>query len=382
MSDAALVQPDLDFKQKILGLGAHDLTSCYQCGTCSVVCPISTDDEPFPRREMVWVQWGLKDRLLADPAMWLCHQCSLCTTYCPRDARPSDVMASLRDYSISHYARPGFLARAIDEPKHLPLLILIPALIYLIVLGALGHVGSLPTGQIVYSKFMPMIYIEIVMILGAGAAVIYAVLGGMRYWKAMNAVSQGADNADPKKGLLPTVLDIFKHSNFRKCEDERVGTRETHKAHLHLAHLAVFYGFLGLFVTTTSVFIGLYVFDYPTPWPWWHPVKILGNVSGALVVGACAVFMYRRIKDKRDAGKSTYSDWFFVSVLILTAFTGFLTEWIRLANIPPVAYWTYYVHLILVFMLLVYIPYSKFAHIAYRFAAMLHNAGRSAPVTP
>ena len=97
MPDVSVLEPDLDFKREILGLGAHDLTACYQCGTCSVVCPISTADNPFPRREMVWVQWGLRDRLMADSAVWLCHQCGTCTTYCPRDAKPADVMAALRD---------------------------------------------------------------------------------------------------------------------------------------------------------------------------------------------------------------------------------------------------------------------------------------------
>src|SRR6185503_20698444 len=109
MATAEWVAPDLEFKNRILGLGGHDLTSCYQCGTCSVVCPISTEEDPFPRKEMVWVQWGLKARLLADPTVWTCHQCAICNTYCPRDAKPADMMAALRDYSITHYAVPGFM---------------------------------------------------------------------------------------------------------------------------------------------------------------------------------------------------------------------------------------------------------------------------------
>ena len=61
MPETTLLEPDLEFKRQILGLGAHDLTACYQCGTCSVVCPISTPENPFPRKEMVWVQWGLRE---------------------------------------------------------------------------------------------------------------------------------------------------------------------------------------------------------------------------------------------------------------------------------------------------------------------------------
>jgi len=132
---------------------------------------------------MIWVQWGLKDRLLADPAVWICHQCNLCNTYCPRDAKPADVMSSLRDYSITHYAVPKFMGKAMSQAKYLPLLFAFPAFIFLAVLASLGNLTFLPTGQIVFSKFMPIIYIEVIFSLGVGAAIVAAILGGVQYWK-------------------------------------------------------------------------------------------------------------------------------------------------------------------------------------------------------
>jgi quinone-modifying oxidoreductase, subunit QmoC len=377
MAEAAWVEPDLEFKREILGLGGHDLTACYQCGTCSVVCPLSTEDMPFPRKEMVWVQWGLKDKLLADPAIWVCHQCSHCNVYCPRDAKPADVMAALREYSIEHYAVPGFMAKALGEPKYLPLLFALPASILLVVLAGLGHLSSLPEGPVVFSKFMPIKIIEVIYTLCVGAAVIAGIAGGVRYWNAMRgSATNGANGSGPMGSLLPSVFDIFSHSRFRTCEDV-VGTRPTYKSHLHKTHLAIFYGFIGLLITTVSVGIGIYVFDYPTPWPLWHPVKILGNGSGVVLLAACAVFFYRRIEDGKKAGKSTYTDWLFLGVLSLTALTGFFSEILRLVGIPALAYWTYFVHLVFVFFLLVYVPYSKFGHVFYRFSAMLYAAARA-----
>jgi len=371
MPEPTLLEPDLKFKRQILGLGAHDLTACYQCGTCSVVCPLATEDNPFPRKEMVWVQWGLKDRALANSSIWLCHQCSTCNAYCPREAKPSDVMSALRDYSITHYAVPKFMGQALNEPKSLPFLFAIPTIILLLLLGWLGHLASLPEGQIIYSKFFPIIYIEVIFTAATALSIIGAVRGGLRYWKAMSR-QMGGNGQSPTKGLIPTLLTIFKHKRFKECQENPVGTLETHKSHLHKTHLAVFWGFMGLLATTTSVGIGIYAFGYQTPWPLWHPVKILGNVSGAALIVGLAVFIWRRIIDKEKTGKSTYSDWLFLDILVLTTLTGFLCEILRLADIPRLAYPTYFVHLIFVFFLLVYIPYSKFAHIVYRSVAMLY----------
>jgi quinone-modifying oxidoreductase subunit QmoC len=377
---ATLVQPDLDWKRRIIGLDAHDLSVCYQCGTCSAVCPISTADNPFPRKEMVWVQWGLRERALGNASIWLCHQCGTCNSYCPRDAKPANVMAALRDYSIGHYAAPTFMGRALADPRYLPLLFAIPAVVFVAILGWLGNLASLPAGRIVFAKFIPILYIEVVFMVAIGLALVGAVLGGRRYWTAMQDAASG-NGHDPRRHLLPTLLDIVRHRKFGECSASPPGTRPTHKEHLHRAHLGVFWGFMGLVATTTSVGIGIYAFGYLTPWPFWHPVKLLGNVSGAAVVVASGVFLWRRLADKSAAGKSTYSDWLFLAILLLTTLTGFLCQWLRLADLR-VAYPTYFVHLLFVFFLLVYIPYSKFAHLVYRTVAMLHARSTSGGVPP
>src|SRR5262249_18041647 len=172
--------------------------------------------------------------------------------------------------------------------------------------------------------------------------------------------------------VVVTLVDIFKHRRFSQCR-ETPGTRRTLKEHLHHTHLAVFYGFLGLVATTASVGVGIYAFGYLTPWPLWHPVKILGNVSGAAVILAVVIFLWRRIADAGRAGKSTYSDWLFLSILGLTTLTGFLSQGLRLSGVRA-AYAMYFVHLLFIFFLLVYIPYSKFAHLVYRSLAMVHAA--------
>ncbi len=53
MGDRYLVEPDLDFVKDVIGRGGDSLKKCFQCATCAVVCPISPDKKPFPRKEMI-----------------------------------------------------------------------------------------------------------------------------------------------------------------------------------------------------------------------------------------------------------------------------------------------------------------------------------------
>ena len=49
-----------------------------------------------------------------------------------------------------------------------------------------------------------------------------------------------------------------------------------------------------------------------------------------------------------------------------------LTEIARLVGLGGICYISYFIHLILVFNFVVFLPYSKMAHIVYRTLAMAH----------
>lgn len=364
-----LVEPDRKFIKQIMELGGESLKKCYQCAACSVVCNLSLDNKPFPRKEMIWAQWGLKDKLLKDPDVWLCHQCNDCSIYCPRGAEPGDVLAAIRNYSFMHYAFPKFMGKTMGNIKYLSFLFAIPIILLMTVLSITGKLTA-PPGEIVYSKFIPHIYIEIIFLTFSGLALVSAVIGLWKFWRNIN---ENSNPGNPLKvqgkgslwnGIFSASTEILRHNKFKDCKVNKMG---------YYAHLAVFYGFIGLGITTTAVFLGIYLFEKNPPWPLSSWVKILGNLSALALFIGCTIHIYRRLLEKDKAGKSNYYDWVFIWVLYATTISGILTEVARLVDMAILAYSLYLAHLMFIFFLLAYAPYSKFAHLIYRTVAMVYS---------
>ena len=103
-----------------------------------------------------------------------------------------------------------------------------------------------------------------------------------------------------------------------------------------------------------------------------NPLKIAGNAGAVLLIGGCLLAIVNRLSDPDKAGKSKYFDWFFLIIMLMVGITGTLTEVGRFADGLSWAYWMYFIHLVFVFALLCYLPFSKFGHLLYRYFAIVH----------
>jgi Fe-S oxidoreductase len=74
--------------------GGEILKLCYQCGTCTAVCPWNKVRSFIVRRIMHQGQLGLIDFEAED--IWLCATCNNCVKQCPRGVEIIDVMRALR----------------------------------------------------------------------------------------------------------------------------------------------------------------------------------------------------------------------------------------------------------------------------------------------
>ena len=370
MADKYLVEPDVEFIKEVVGLGGDTLKKCFQCATCSVVCPIAPENKPFPRKEMIAASWGLKDRLVGSMDIWLCHNCGDCTTMCPRGAKPGDVLGAVRSYAISEYAVPKFIGKAVNDPKKLPVLLGLPVVVFLVLGFITGLLDFTPGGdEIVHSNFFSSWLVDMIFVpLAAWIAVVFGI-GLKRFVNDMheNAVLEG--KTDKKKldigglaralfSILPTIL---KHSKFTECGENK--DRAT-------AHIMVLYSFIGLFIVTNIFFVVLYAFQIHGPYSQLNPVKWLANVCGiALVIGSALMIKNRMGKTDQV---STYKDWYLLWLVFGLGASGMLTEMTRLAGIAGLSYALYFIHLIFVFNLFMFIPFSKLAHLVYRTVAMAY----------
>jgi len=387
MAEENRVQPDLSFIKGVMEAGGDTLNCCYQCATCSVVCPLSTAESPFPRKEMLWAQWGLGSKLAGDADVWMCHNCGDCTKYCPRGARPGDVLSAIRINAIRYYAHPKALANIMSSPDGV-IGTVITSMLAILVTAFLwsrytGQAFPIPNGTVIYHKFLTVVPIDIVF-LSLAAFVSYVSLKGIiEFW---GDISKGAGLVSSFNGraitpswsefftkyLWPATKEILTHERFKKCGE--IKERAT-------GHLWVLWSFIILFTVTILVMIQADILGnlwpdagFETPLVWYHPVKIAANIGAIMIIGGIWMLMSMR-KEKTAEGtmKSSTQDWILIWLIFAVGISGAATEIVRLTDIAVLAYPVYVFHLGCVATLFLALPYSKFAHLLYRSTAYVHQ---------
>jgi quinone-modifying oxidoreductase subunit QmoC len=313
---------------------------------------------------MISASWGQKDSLISDPDVWLCHGCSDCTTHCPRGAKPSETLAAIRSYIIEYFSFPRFMGSALKSPKYLLLLLLVPVIILfgLLYNNLDGNFDQLNEGVVKFAKFLPHGILEVLFIGGNVLIFLFAGIGVYRFWKNLKTIDPPNHKTSFAGAVISTVKEIVTHKNFRSCSED---------SSRFWGHFLIFYGFMGAMVTAGLAVGALVLFDM-SPIPPFHPIKILGNVSGLSMVTGCIIVAVHRIRSGSDKISNTYGDWLLISFIFLVSVTGLLTQSFRWADIPFLAYNIYFVHMVFIFFLLWYAPYSKLGHMFYRAFALVY----------
>ncbi|MFK4605492.1 hypothetical protein ABIF57_004944 [Bradyrhizobium diazoefficiens] len=141
-----------------------------------------------------------------------------------------------------------------------------------------------------------------------------------------------------------------------------------------------FYGFLLCFAATSVATLYHYLLGREAPYPWWDLPVVLGALGGiGLIVGPIGLYVAKLRRAPELLDENSYGmDVGFIAMLFLTGLTGMLLLLLREAAAmgPLLA-----LHLGAVFALFITMPYGKFVHGIYRFAALVRYAQerRTAP---
>lgn len=381
---------DPTFVNELARYGASDMKACFNCGNCTAVCSLAEEGATFPRRFIRYAQLGMKDRLAASKEMWLCYYCGDCSATCPRQAEPGEFVAAARRYIISQYD-PTTLARRLYTSKVFAagFLIVVAAILTLIMLA--GY-GSMPTDALRLGQFVSVEYIhytgQAVMVIAGIIVVLSLVTMVNRLNKALNGTASDAANVtdageDLNQGRLSfwmalksTILEVASQTRFDLCDSEPVpwylGRR--------FVHLSIMWGFLGLLAATGLDLLFKEPFSHV---PIYYPMRLLGTVAGLFVLYGTSIALANRIKQPdKYAAHSLLTDWLFLGFLWGVTLTGFIVE--IAVYLPPGsggAYIVFLVHVVAAMMLVLLLPFTKFAHAVLRPVALfIHELKAKRPI--
>ena len=377
------VRADPQLLSNLKRFGTVNVESCFNCGNCTAICPLSSDSESFPRRMIRYAQLGLRERLLSSKELWMCYACGECTQTCPRQAQPSDFMAAARRYAIANYDRSGLAMLLLGSPVWSFLVML--GLAAIIALFLFSGRGDMAFDSLRLFEFIPaelihdlgIVVLAVVFIAGLAGAINMV----LKVYRA-NGFPRGI-RLNWLGALWDAVgLEALGQRRYRQdCET----SAEQPKWYLRkwFLHASMMWGFLGLLAATILDFALdiLGIKPTGTPVPLWYPVRLLGSLAGLLLTYGVSVMLLRRLR-KADVSLKTsnFTDWSFLALMWTSAVTGFTLEAsLYLPNPPAWGYWMLLIHVVLAMELVLLAPFTKFAHVFYRTVALYLAALKPLP---
>jgi citrate/tricarballylate utilization protein len=346
------------------------MTVCNSCRYCEGLCAV------FPAMEMRRTFASGDLNYLAN----LCHNCSACYYDCqfspPHefDVNVPRTLAQVRADSYKAYAWPPALAGAFDR-NALTISVVTALCVALVILGFVAFqdpavVFGTHTGPGAFYRLMP----HNTMALLFGAAFLYAIvalgMGLRRFWRD---IGEPVDTLREPQSLWQAMKDAgrlrYLDGGGVGCMNEDERPTDTRKLYHHLT----FYGFLLCFAATSIATFYHYLVGREAPYAWYDVPVVLGVLGGlGLLIGPVGLLIAKRRRDRVVQDEVRFGmDVAFIAMLFLTSLTGLL---LLVFRATPAMGVLLAVHLGVVFSLFITMPYSKFVHGLYRFAALVRYA--------
>jgi ferredoxin len=333
------------FKDELHKYGAFDLNACYNCGNCTAVCSLSTEENSFPREMVRYSVVGAESKITSSLKPWLCYYCGECSDTCPQVANPGELMMALRRYLTAKYDWTGLSGLLY---KSLPISLLAFLLTALAVI-AFAYFRNFEQESIMhYGHLFEMFAI-------GGVFAFILAPNVFRMWNLTirkPGISRGILTYFRSLGDL--FIHMFTQKRARDCDDNQLRWIE---------HMILVFGYLLLLFTT--VVLDWFATDSPA-------IIILGYLESLVVFVLTFDFMLSRIRKKKQISQhSRPSDWFFVIWLFLMGLSAFIVRLLIDTGNLETHFWVYLVHLVILAQwALIIVPFGKWTHFLYRSFAM------------
>jgi citrate/tricarballylate utilization protein len=346
------------------------MTVCNSCRYCEGLCAV------FPAMEMRRAFSDGDLNYLAN----LCHSCGACYVDCqfspPHEFNVNvpQTLAIARAESYAAYAWPQALSGAFARNglviSVIAALSMAAFILGFAVLNDRSVLFGVHTGPGAFYRLMP----HNAMAALFSAAFLYAILALVMsvraFWRDIGTPIGGrADGGSIFQAIRDAGELRYLHGGGVGCYNEDEKPTDRRKLYHHLT----FYGFLLCFAATSVATLYHYLWGREAPYPWWDLPVVLGTLGGiGLVIGPIGLFAAKMRRDPALLDESRYGmDVGFIAMLFLTGFTGMLLLLLReTAAMGPLLA----LHLGAVFALFITMPYGKFVHGIYRFAALVRYA--------
>ena len=366
---SAAEKPALDTRlEQLVEEAQRVLAICNACRYCEGYCAVF----PALERRLSFSEGDV--HYLAN----LCHNCGACLYAC-QYAPPHEfqvnfprVLAQVRKETYRKYAWPGFLAAAFERNGLVVSLVTALSLAFMFLFTAwfadpARLIAAHADAQGSFYAVLP--HGVMVAIFGSVFLFVLAafVMGFARFW------ADTGESAGEFVQPMPLSNATWDAMGLRYLDGGGEGcTYPDEKpsfARRNFHHLT-FYGFLLCFAATGVATILHYVFGIRAPYPFWSLPVLLGTIGGiGLLIGPVGLLW---LMAKRDAlladEKQAGMDAAFLVLLFLTGLTGLALMAFRETRAMGVLL---AVHLGAVLALFLTLPYGKFVHALYRFAALV-----------
>jgi citrate/tricarballylate utilization protein len=353
---------------RVLGEAERHLTVCNACRYCEGLCPVFVAME----RRSIFARGDIVH--LAN----LCHDCRACFDACPfsppheLDINVPKVMAEVREEAYRAYSVPQVLSRAFRKGSSTAAAatLLSTLAIFLAVLGwrPTALVGTF-TGPGSFYEVIPWLAMVVPAMLVSLYGLAVLAIGVYRFWQDTDGPLAARLDL---RSLVAATADVLL---LRQMRGGGPGCTYPDGEPTHrrvLAHQLVFYGFGLTFLATGLAAVAQEVLGILPPYPLMSPIVVSGTVGGIMQVIGAVVLLALKVRASEVPASTVMRglDFAFVALILLANVTGLAL--LALRDTPAMGL-LLVIHLGSIAGLFLTMPYGKFVHVIYRYAALVRN---------